>query len=102
MSKKAKKNYKAEHKKYIHSAKWLIKKSQLIGIYLKENWPVQCVLCDSKDNLHIHHTSYENFGNEILTDERINELTILCKDCHTKVHQDKDYFIKTLMEKVRW
>ena len=42
----------------------------------------RCQLCYSaKKPLHVHHRTYERLGNEKLTD-----LTVLCKECHTLFH----------------
>lgn len=41
-----------------------------------------CVLCGEKDDiLQCHHRTYERAKQELLSD-----LTILCKDCHSKFH----------------
>jgi 5-methylcytosine-specific restriction endonuclease McrA len=41
-----------------------------------------CKACGSKKNLHVHHVTYERFGNELLTD-----LLGLCYTCHKGVHE---------------
>ena len=42
----------------------------------------KCQLCSKKDiELHVHHNTYENIGNE-----EMNDLIVLCKDCHSKFH----------------
>lgn len=40
----------------------------------------ECSICGKKEGLHIHHK------NENATDNRINNLTILCGVCHKKIH----------------
>ena len=42
-----------------------------------------CRLCGSKDNLQVHHRSYENLGYE-----RSSDVIVLCGDCHHKFHQE--------------
>jgi 5-methylcytosine-specific restriction endonuclease McrA len=45
----------------------------------------RCQLCYSPQKpLHVHHRTYARLGNEKLTD-----LTVLCKDCHTLFHQHR-------------
>lgn len=44
-----------------------------------------CGLCNHQDNtsktLQVHHKTYENRGNE-----RLEDLIVLCEDCHAKFH----------------
>jgi len=41
-----------------------------------------CSACQlPRTPLHVHHKSYQNLGYEPLTD-----LQVLCKDCHSEVH----------------
>lgn len=42
----------------------------------------QCFFCGCKDNLNVHHLTYENKGNEDVQ----NDLVTLCKSCHSKIH----------------
>lgn len=60
-------------------------------IYVKEGWKVECRYCALKKDLHVHHFSYANIGNEQVDDERIWELGFLCKDCHSKYHFEKGW-----------
>lgn len=41
----------------------------------------RCRLCNSPDNLNVHHRTYERRGYE-----RLDDLTTLCRDCHAKHH----------------
>ena len=41
----------------------------------------RCERCGATDELHVHHLTYERFGNENLTD-----LQVLCKPCHNRAH----------------
>jgi len=40
-----------------------------------------CVICNNKNNLHIHHNIYRGKGKELLKD-----LVTLCFVCHNKIH----------------
>ena len=43
----------------------------------------RCQLCNAKDKqLHVHHRTYDTFENEPL-----NDLVVLCEDCHAKFHE---------------
>lgn len=41
----------------------------------------RCQGCCSEDNLHVHHLTYERFG-----DERITDLVTVCEACHDLIH----------------
>ena len=45
----------------------------------KDNF--QCVLCKAKENLICHHLTYQR-----VFKENINDLIILCKRCHNRIH----------------
>ena len=51
-----------------------------------------CEICGAKrisDNpLHVHHLTYERMGSE-----DIDDLVVLCEDCHNEVHEFVDYAI---------
>lgn len=74
-SKKKKYKTNKEYDEYIHSKEWRVKR--------KEKLSVQscCEMCGSKDNLHVHHNSYENFKNE-----KMEDLNVLCAKCHAEIH----------------
>ena len=44
--------------------------------------------------LHIHHKTYQNLGRE-----RPSELLVLCKDCHTNLHQNQKKPLKAMLLK---
>jgi len=64
------------YKEYLQSDHWkAMRKRQLkLGNY-------KCNLCNSKDNLNVHHNTYENRGNE-----KDEDLIVLCQECHAKFH----------------
>jgi len=41
----------------------------------------KCRMCGSKEKLQVHHNTYNNLGNE-----RNEDLTVLCKECHEFLH----------------
>jgi len=41
----------------------------------------QCQICRSKEEIHVHHVSYERIGREL-----VDDLAVLCKSCHKIVH----------------
>jgi 5-methylcytosine-specific restriction endonuclease McrA len=57
---------------YLLSPQWQEKRS--MAIYCAGN---RCQVCNSPDNLEVHHRTYERLGCEAIAD-----LTVLCSDCH--------------------
>lgn len=72
------KDKKALYTDHINSESW---RRFRANIFRKRGF--KCELCSSKKNLHLHHLTYENFGNE---DEL--DVMILCKSCHEKAHNE--------------
>ena len=64
------------YREYRTTAKW--KELRDITIYEAEG---KCQICNSPENLEVHHRTYERIGNEHLDD-----LTALCRKCHSKFH----------------
>lgn len=46
----------------------------------------KCQYCGSSKMLQVHHFSYNNHGDEL---NHIEDLRLLCKDCHRKMHNLK-------------
>jgi len=80
-----------EYHKYLLSLDWLLKKNELISVFLKEGWHIECFVCGKTDKLQVHHMNYKNVGKEILIDERIHDLRFCCADCHKKWHKEKGF-----------
>jgi 5-methylcytosine-specific restriction endonuclease McrA len=66
---------------YLESDGWKIKRKQK----LKENGEI-CDICKGNLNLQIHHKTYKNVGDELMDD-----LQVLCRNCHTQVHNFPNY-----------
>ena len=45
-----------------------------------EQYPNKCCLCESKNNLIVHHRNFDHKNNDI------NNLQIVCRKCHYKLH----------------
>lgn len=52
---------------------------------VKKKANYRCQMCNSTENLNVHHRSYQNHGNEL---HHMEDLICLCKECHTKYHFD--------------
>lgn len=66
-----------EYEEYLESAHWQEHREKVL-----EFWRYRCCLCNSPDNLHVHHRTYERIGQEDLQDN-----VVLCKRCHKMVHR---------------
>jgi 5-methylcytosine-specific restriction endonuclease McrA len=44
-------------------------------------WGKHCAVCNSPDNLQVHHRRYDHLG-----EERITDVILLCDECHRKFH----------------
>ena len=64
---------------YIQSSTW--KERRKLALERAGN---KCYFCGESKNLHVHHTNYDNLGNEYLYD-----LEVLCPDCHKRIHRLK-------------
>ena len=56
---------------YMQSDQWMLK-SRAMRDYFKT-----CAVCNSDKHLQVHHKHYETLGHE-----RLEDLTVLCGDCH--------------------
>lgn len=65
------------YKDYLNTKHWLNKKESFKKTVINE-----CMLCKSKDHLHVHHLTYKNIGNE-----SNSELSLLCRECHYQSHE---------------
>ncbi|PYZ94924.1 hypothetical protein CR194_05215 [Salipaludibacillus keqinensis] len=62
---------------YLKTRHWRRFKEKYAKKYVK-----QCTWCDEKENIHLHHMTYERLGNETFKD-----VIHLCRACHSKVHK---------------
>jgi len=66
-----------EQRDYYNSEQWQKLRKEVIKEANNE-----CFFCKNVGT-DVHHTSYDNWKNE-----SIDELILLCRDCHIKVHED--------------
>jgi len=64
------------YKKYLATSHWIRFKQATL---LNANY--SCKLCNSKDDLNVHHNNYDNRGCETF-----NDVIVLCRSCHSKFH----------------
>jgi len=65
---------------YLRSQKW--KDTAITKIILVGR---RCELCGYPKNLHVHHKTYENFGDELMSD-----LEVRCRYCHEYRHGQRE------------
>lgn len=70
------------YKDFLRTTYWHIVRSHILEIYRNK-----CVLCDSEHRLNVHHKSYIGHGYE---HGCLEDLIVLCKDCHAKFHDKLD------------
>jgi 5-methylcytosine-specific restriction endonuclease McrA len=63
-----------EYEKYLKSDHWQKKRLQILDF-----WDHRCCICNSSENLEVHHRTYERVGNELITD-----CIVLCDKCHER------------------
>lgn len=63
--------------KYINSAGWSKRRKEYLDTH-----PNNCVICGISKNLHLHHKTYKNLGDEL--DE---DLMLVCENHHIEIHK---------------
>jgi hypothetical protein len=63
---------------YLKTEHWSGKRDEAL-----EFWERRCSVCNSPDNLHVHHRTYERRGHEQPAD-----LIVLCRPCHQLFHDN--------------
>jgi hypothetical protein len=67
---------KADYQTYLQSEAWKIRRKWKL-----EQAGHRCQVCNGDGELHVHHRTYDRIG-----DERENDLTVLCANCHARFH----------------
>ena len=82
------KTYKQKYNIYLKTHHWSKKK-----IRTKKYYKYRCCICAKEKDLQVHHLNYECLWHENIS----NDLVLLCKDCHKKVHKTEkiDIFRET-------
>ena len=71
-----------EYAKYLKSKKWKLLRQQA---FIRAGYV--CELCRRNYRLQTHHKKYP----EVLGDESIDDLVVVCLDCHRLAHPDPKY-----------
>ena len=65
-----------EYQAYLESSAW-----QDVRRLVIDRFGGRCATCNASDGLEVHHRTYERVG-----DERMDDLTLLCSQCHELLH----------------
>ena len=68
-----------DYHEYIRSDKWFNNPARQATLH-RDRW--HCRLCQSIDNIEVHHITYKNVGQE-----REEDLISLCNECHNHTHK---------------
>jgi 5-methylcytosine-specific restriction endonuclease McrA len=68
------------HKAYMHSTRWHLLRATVLT---QSNY--ECASCKSKHVLQLHHRHYQTLGCE-----SVDDVIVLCKQCHEMLHVAKD------------
>ena len=74
-----------EYRQYINSREWAAKRKEAFQYHGRK-----CSTCGSEHNLEVHHLTYQRLGRE-----KMEDLQILCGDCHRIRHEDKPGVVTT-------
>ncbi len=77
LKQRSKDAFKKKYYDYLKSKKWAQIKLDLYELRGK-----QCEVCESKQNVQVHHLTYKN-----VFKEESKDLVLLCKVCHRKEHK---------------
>jgi len=83
-------SYKQRYYEYLNSPEWQEKRLEIL-----ERDGFRCVVTGKRDNLHIHHVSYDNIGQESSID-----LVTLCSDAHEIIHDESHQLNEYYIQKV--
>ncbi len=70
------------YKTYLQSEVWKASKNRFFDKIRLLKKPFQCYCCFNPNNLQVHHRTYSRLGKEYL-----NDLVLLCGNCHKKTHE---------------
>jgi hypothetical protein len=62
--------------KYLQSKHW-----REFRLKILEFWEFRCAICKNRNNLEVHHNTYERIGRE-----RMQDCIAVCRDCHKTIH----------------
>lgn len=64
-------------------------REQEVRAYVLKKHGHKCTMCGSGEKLVIHHLKHYEHGTDIREIHNIDNLTVLCRRCHMKVHNEQ-------------
>lgn len=80
------------YNKYLKTIYWHELKKTVHKIFGKK-----CEVCDSKNDIHIHHFNYSNRGKETF-----NDIAILCSLCHHAMHKHEEQIFHPIANRIEF
>lgn len=79
-----------EYKRFLNTTYW-----HMVSIIVRSRYKYHCCICGKKADKYLdtHHLSYEHKGYEF---KYLNDLVLVCRNCHHDLHESRDYSIKKL------
>lgn len=77
------------YSEYLKSEYWRKRRAKFIS----KTWK-RCFICRATKSLQVHHKRYYRNGKSILFNERHTDLRLICKSCHTFIHENG--YVQTL------
>jgi 5-methylcytosine-specific restriction endonuclease McrA len=82
---------KKEYAAYLKTELWQARRK-----YFLDFWDGRCALCNSAEDVQVHHRTYERLGTEALTD-----CLVLCDRCHTLHTNFTGHFLSGVYQAVQ-
>jgi len=89
----------ASYRDYLQSEHWqefkvrLFKTSAICKRIRKKYGEMRCYFCAGRGPLNVHHKTYKRLGVE-----RMDDVFVICKDCHERIHKKQKETGKGLHE----
>lgn len=76
---------KEKYEKYMSTKQWIE-----LSRKVREN--KKCFMCDSDEDLNVHHLNYDNIKYEEVGNEFNSDVIVVCATCHRKIHNLHNIF----------
>lgn len=70
---------KMPYREYLYTKHWKVTREAKLHAVSH-----RCQVCNSPKSLNVHHRTYERLGRE-----KLEDLTVLCKECHELFHEHR-------------
>jgi 5-methylcytosine-specific restriction endonuclease McrA len=80
-----------KYSEYLKTEKWQFTRGLILNF-----WNHRCAICNSKENVQVHHRTYDRLGEELTTD-----CIVLCDRCHQLHHNFTGNFLSGVYEELQ-